>query len=76
MEPQFSDEAIEMFGEVETTRDFVMTGAHHVRIAVKDDSRDARLTALAAKSYVDGHKVVTVRNSLGNVLYRGVFDLF
>lgn len=76
MKSLFSSAAIDMFGDVRNTQDFVMVGAYDVRIATSADSRDARITAFAKTNYADNTKTVTVSSRSGQTLYRGTFDLF
>lgn len=75
----WTDEAIDQFGEVKTTQDFVIipmpNAKFGVRMATVSDTRLARVTAVVTNDFRNGNKTVKVRNANGDVLYNGSFDL-
>lgn len=69
----FSNAAIETFNACERACEFVMQG-RDVRPATPDDSPNARIRVLVDHVRTSGVRVVTVKDSLGRQLHRGVID--
>lgn len=73
MQTVFTDAAIETFGEVETTKQFVMSG-RDVREVRPGDTPLAIIKAIASTDR-SGIRTVIVSDHMKRTLYKGQFDV-